>query len=446
MALRMRFCLSVLLACLILSGVHATGTAASKRSFLEGAAGTIPASARDQSRTYFNMPQVRALVERLESGPLSAADVTVGLSGADATLSDLVRTHILRPTPAGYVIGFNFFTLADIRRIHVTADRDVPSLVDAYIRHAREFDRIFDRYPIKSVPRKRLATVLLAGFALNWDGLDKTIAWGYRRPELVEGPGWKYSFFAEEDDSSYSQHGFIWGSSTVFGEHDNLDPPVDFSFSSFGDPYSDPRMNFPDIFFSPLTEVTPDVRAALEAIGTRDESYMGHDLPGLLGPSRARSIGPMLFALRRSPLTAAALARYVEPADRSHALAFVQLLTATDYIRKRPDGRYELTAPVLDRADAAMLNEVLALHRRILRKWLEQHYGRERAELLTITAARQGVPFKSLFTQIWHEYFGLATRQLVGRGLIEDPYSPLMRHRGSVATVWRRSLYHFDPH
>jgi hypothetical protein len=344
------------------------------------------------------------------------------------------------------VIAFNYFTLADMRRIHAIAVRDVPSLVDAYLRHAREFDRIFSRYPIKSVPRKRLATAVIAGIALNWDGLDKTMAWGYRRPQLVRGPGWRYSFFASEDDPTYSEHGFIWGSSTLFGEHDNLSgKPVDFSFSSFGDPYSDPRMNFPDLFTTPQSDMSPDVAAAVSAIGTRDESYMGAGLHAVLGPSRARSIGPMLFALRRAPQTAEALARYVEPADRAHSGAFPQLLSAADYIRQRRDGRYELITPVLDREDAPMLREALALHRSILHQWLESHYSKERAELSGLTAMREGVPFESLFTQIWHEYFGLATRQLVQRGFIEDPYSPALRHPNSIPMVWRRSIYHFDP-
>ena len=420
--------------------------AAAKRSFFEGAAGVIPSDPKDRTRTFFDMPQVRELVERADTGPLSDADVAAALRGTDASLPDLLRTKVLRRTPAGYVIGFNYFTLADMKKIHATAREDVPSLVAAYQAHARDFARIFSRYPVKSVPRKRLATAVIAGIALNWDGLDKTIAWGYRRPQLVTGPGWKYSFFASEDDPTYSEHGFIWGSSSLFGEHDNLaQRPVDFEFSSFGDPYSDPRMNFPDLFFSPVGDMAPDVRAAVEAIGTRDESYMGAELHAVLGPSRARSIGPILFALRKAPQTASALARYVDPPDRTHAGAFLQLLTATDYIRRRRDGRYELIAPVLDRQDLEMLRQALALHRTILHQWLERHYSKERAELSSLTALRQGVPFESLFTQIWHEYFGLATRQLVQRGFMEDPYSPALRHPNSVPMVWRRSIYHFDP-
>ena len=203
-------------------------------------------------------------------------------------------------------------------------------------------------------------------------------------------------------------------------------------------------MNFPDLFL-PLNDLTPDIRAAVEAIGPRDETYMGEALHRVLGPSRARSVGPILFALRKSPQTASALASYIETADRAHAGAFLQLLAAADYIRRRRDGHYELITPVLDREDAPMLRQALALHRRILRNWLEQHYSSQRTELSTITAVRQGVPFESGFTQIWHEYFGLATRQMVQRGLIEDPCCPRLRHQGSVAALVALSLYHFDP-
>jgi hypothetical protein len=438
-------CVGAIAITLCLAAAPASATPA-KRAFFEGAAGTIPPNPKDRARTYFDLPQVRDLVERLEGGPAGERAVAARLAGSGATIADLVRTRIVRATPAGYVIGFNYFTLDDMRKIHATAEQYVPSLVQSYLKHAADFDRILSRYPIRSVPRKRLATVVLAGFALNWDGLDTTMRWGYRRPQLVTGPGWKYSFFASEADPSFSEHGFIWGSSSLFGLHDNLTQrPVDFEFSSFGDPYSDPRMNLPDVFFMSPGDLTADVAAAVRAIGTRNETYQGTELTAVLGPSRAHSLGPMLFGLRRHPLSARALAALVEPQDRAHAGSVIALLTAMEYIRRRPDGRYELITPVLDRADKPMLDAALSLHRAILSSWLKQNYPKMRAQLSSLTAVRQGVPFESTFTQIWHEYFGLATREMITSKLIEDPYSPRRIHRGSVAALWRRSLYHFDP-
>lgn len=435
-----------LLVCLTALACVSQNASAAHRSFFEGAAGVIPSDPKEQTRTYFNMPEVRALVERAESGPLTEQEVTAALAGTHAVPADLLRTKVFRRTPAGYVIGFNYFTLADMQKIHSTAQEYVPLLVAAYLAHEREFDRILSRYPVKSVPRKRLATVILAGFALNWDGLDMTERLGYRRPQLVTGPGWKYSFFASEDDPSYSEHGFIWGSSSLFGLHDNLPTnPVDFEFSSFGDPYSDPRMNLPDVFAMPLSDMAPDVASAVSEIGVRDESYDGAAFKKVLGPSRARSIGPMLFALRKRPLSLAQLSAYVRPDDRPHAQAFVKLLVAMEYIRRRADGRYELITPVFDRTDGPMLDAALVLHREILGDWLRRVYPHVRARLASITAVREGVPFESAFTQIWHEYFGLATRQMIAAGLIEDPYSKARKHPGNVAVLWRRSLYHFDP-
>lgn len=435
-----------LMAACLLSVAASANAATPTRSFFTGAAGTLPSDPRQRSETYFKLPEVRELIAEMESGPVSETELLRMLEGTDATIDDLLRTRLIRRTPRGYAIGFAYFTTADMKVIHASAEKYVPSLVAAYQAQAREFDRIFNQYPAKSVPAKRLATVILAGFALNWDGLDLTKQLGYRRPQLVIGSGWKYSFFASEDDPSYSEHGFIWGSSSLFGLHDNFDTnPVDFEFSSFGDPYSDPRMNLPDVFAMPVSDMTPDVASAVSDIGTGDETYFNTRFSGVLGPSRARTIGPILFALRRQPLGADALASFIEPKDRNHLAGFLKLLLAMEYIHKQPDGRYELIAPVLDRADAPMLNEALALHRKVLREWLRRVYPRVRSQLAGITAVREGVPFESVFTQIWHEYFGLATRKMVAAGLIEDPYSSVRKHRGSVAVLWRRSIYQFDP-
>ena len=84
---------------------------------------------------------------------------------------------------------------------------------------------------------KRLAFVLVAGFSLNWDALDLF----YKRKATGDrcsfyGSGGQYSFWASEDVPSYSYKGYYWGSSTFPADEMNLDPPLDFAFSSFGDP------------------------------------------------------------------------------------------------------------------------------------------------------------------------------------------------------------------
>ena len=61
------------------------------------------------------------------------------------------------------------------------------------------------------------------------------------------------------------------------------------------------------------------------------------------------------------------------------------------------------------RAANQLVADVLALHRQILQRWLQTHYGSFRSELSDLTVIRQGVPFEAVFTQIWHDIFGLTT-------------------------------------
>ena len=63
-----------------------------------------------------------------------------------------------------------------------------------------------------------------------------------------------------------------------------------------------------------------------------------------------------------------------------------------------------------------------------------------RARLQSLTALTQGEPYEGLFTQIWHEMFGLATRQLVAEGLVGDPFLPANPSPGSLGMAWRPEL------
>ena len=178
--------------------------------FLSGYAGTVPKDARDKARTYFNMPAVRALLARLESGRATEADVTSALTGSEATLADLLRLRLLRKVDDRYAIGFAYFTADDMRTIYKAADRVAPSLAAAFVAHRKDFDRIFAAYPTKSVPRSQIAFVLLTGFCLNWDGLRVTSDFGYRKPIIVDGPAFHYSFWASEEVRGRDYRGVIW--------------------------------------------------------------------------------------------------------------------------------------------------------------------------------------------------------------------------------------------
>jgi hypothetical protein len=88
-----------------------------------------------------------------------------------------------------------------------------------------------------------------------------------------------------------------------------------------------------------------------------------------------------------------------------------------------------------------MLDAALAFNRGIVTAWLAQNYAPMHRELLRLTAVRQGIPYPALFSQIWHEIFGLATRDLAASGMIDDPRGGGTPWPGSIPVVWRTSLY-----
>jgi hypothetical protein len=416
------------------------------RQFASGYAGTLPTAARDLARTYFDTPAVRRLIERLESGSVTRPTIDSALVGTGFSSADLVRVKLLRETGGRFAIGFNYFTAADQRLIYAAATRYVPRLIAGYLTQRPRLERIFARYPIPSVPIDRLAYGIIAGMSLNWDGLALGLEQGYRRPDLVIGAGWKYSFWAAEIVPDHSTRGYIWGSTTFpAGGYNYAVDPVDFSFSSFGDPSSDPRMSFPDLLYLSRDALAPRVRSIAAKIGFHDERMFGSELHDVLGLELGRSTAAILFALRQGPASEDAL-RAVIPADGKPRVAdLLTLLEEIQSISRDGAGRYQLTMPVLDRADAELTAEALAVSRGVIADWLAESYQPIRTELAGLTALRQGVAYESLFTQIWHELFGLATRELAAAGLIADPYGGSVRYPGSLAMLWRMSLYHFDP-
>jgi hypothetical protein len=415
-----------------------------RHTYFSGYVGHPPADARLRARTYFENPRIEELVREIAArGAASPERIEQAVSGTPFSVDDLLRVKILRREGNEFHIGFNFFTAEDMRLVAAAVDRYAPLLVQAFVSRQAEFARIYDRYPVRSVGPRELAFVLIAGFSLNWDGLTISARLGYRKPLTVEGDGWRYGFWASEELADHDTHGFYWGSSTFPAEGINLaSDPVNYSFSSFGDPYSDPRMSFPDLFLLGLSDLSDAVRDAVRSVGTVNETLLGFDCPDVLGLERARDVGEILFALRRGPETEMELAGFRPTKSLGPLLA---LLREIRYVEKDGQGRYELLIPVLDEEDGAMVRESMDLSARILEQWLADCYPKLRRDLGPLTSLRQGVPFESLFTQIWHEFFGRTTRDLIRAGFLFDPSGPDVRYKGSFPALWRSSLYHLVP-
>jgi hypothetical protein len=428
---------------LMLMVLFAAGNAhAAPREFFSGYVGTIPPAKEDQAKTYFDRPEVRRLLAALENGGILETAAANMLAGTDTHLADLERLHLVRDANGTVRLGFPYFTASDIALIHEVADKYLPTLITAYKTRQTDFDTILARYPVASVDRKRLAFVLLAGFSLNWDALDLLADKKYRVPMLVQGPGWQYGFWASEDVPGYSYKGYYWGSSSFPADNYNFNPPLDFTFSSFGDPYADPRMNFPDLLALPPEQMTPAVKDAATALGLRDDNSFDLDLKNVVGLTRAREFGTILFAMRAGAETKDKLCADLAADDANDCDGALGLLAAAGYAKPSADGNWTLLVPVFDTSDRSMLNSALALSRRAISEWLAQNYTPMRRDLLRLTAVRQGIPYPAMYSQIWHELFGLATRDLVAEGMIEDPRGPNAVWPGSIPAVWRTSIYH----
>jgi hypothetical protein len=204
-------------------------------------------------------------------------------------------------------------------------------------------------------------------------------------------------------------------------------------------------MSFPDLLYLPSESLSDSVRRIASALGLHDEQFGASKFERVLGLELGRPVAAVLFALRRQPMTAQELQTIVSPDQQPRLPNILAILVETQYLASGPDQRYHLTMPVLDRQDAEMVQAVLALSRSVMERWLTDNYASIRSELSDLTALRQGVPFESLFTQIWHELFGRATRDLAQAGVIADPYGPEIRFKGSLPLLWRSSLYRFDP-
>lgn len=117
----------------------------------------------------------------------------------------------------------------------------------------------------------------------------------------------------------------------------------------------------------------------------------------------------------------------------------LDLLEAIGYVERR-EGSTRSLVPVLDSSDLELMREIRIAGRSIMAAWHEQNYEPLRARLSHLTPLRNGVPFKRVYTEVWHYIFGIANRTLVEAGLFADPYAAGRRFTGYLPAIWANGL------
>lgn len=368
---------------------------------------------------------IQDLMIALARHSMSEEEVRSALAGSDAKVADLIETGLVRKAPDGrFVIAIALFTAEDGRLIRSVTARAAASLADALLRDRSGFDRTLARYDLPGADRKAVAMALVGCALLDWDGLTVTHELGLRTQAPDRGRLGQYSVWAREKADDLSIRGVYWGShSNQFGEG---------WFTSFGDHHSLPRLALPDLEWSVGS-------AALDARFPKPlRLQMATAVREALAASEGDAMKIML-ALRSGSAERAVLlaAAGLEAGRGGKALG---LLRELGYVRI--DGDLVLSrVPVFTTVqDGAMIAAVKLQGEIVLKRWLKANAPSIRAELASLSALKAGVPYEELFTQLWHDIFGLTNLELVRRGWLADPYGPETAFNGFVPFVWQAGL------
>ncbi|MEZ5995928.1 MAG: hypothetical protein R3C25_09240 [Hyphomonadaceae bacterium] len=406
-----------------LSAITATGwplaaMAQARRWSIAGAAST-GSSGWDNPYNVLGETAVQELAAAALDGPLTRADVDRRLSGTGITVQNLIATDVLRRLPNGrYALAFNVVPREDKLLARSVADGAGASLAAAFLAEQAAFGAAFARYDLPHVDRGVLAMALVGCVVLDWDGLGVTASDGWRASPQRKPNGDVFQMTMSEISPDVSVRALYWGS------HNTATEDGATVLSTFGDHEAPNRLGFPDV---------------TSRVSTNDmQAYAPSDVARALANAlnsgmRAQQdeVGRIMMRLREGPAT---------PEELGAERTTQRLLEGLLYVRNE-SGRYHAHVPVISAAhDAAMVEEVRAHGRAIMRAWLGQNYARVREQLSGLRSVRAGVPYEIVFTQLWHDLFGWTNYHLVREGFMYDPYGPDAEWVSFVPFVWEASL------
>lgn len=389
-----------------------------------GITGTITASGKDDPQYLLSFRPVQHLILEATRGPLDAEEAEATLESTPVSTEDLLRLDLLRREGGRLRLAYLVLTVEDQVSIHHAAERFGASLAEEFMARRAELQRLLERYPHEDL-RPDLAFGLIAGMILNWEGLKLSTELGYRPDETLRPNGDRYLVHSAELGATPPSKGLYSGSHSY--------PGSVMSFSTFGDGPSIPRLRgVPDILTTPIErglELLEDRPIEYAAARTEFITYIVPALDDAGAVMRALASGP---AHRESILSRTDL-------NEGRLAATLGLLEAMGYVGE-VGGSYEISVAVLTERDRALVEGILSLGRRILDGWLRESYPGMQADLAGLSPMKNGLPFQLVFSEVWHDVFGFATKVLAERGFYRDPRREGYAYDGYVPLVWESSL------
>lgn len=393
-----------------------------------GAATTRNSTGLSNPYTMLRLPAAQAVATEALAGRLSAERLAALLRGSEVQIQHLLDASVLAPTGDGnYRLAMTVLTVADRELLDRVADPLGRSLAAAFLAERAAFDRILARYDMPGVDPALVRMALIGCAILDWDGLRLTAAENYRALPVPRPNGDRFQMVLRERAPHLSGYSIYVGSHNAPAAGDTV------WMTTFGDAHrGGRRVGFPDLTWivegSDLEAQAPAPIAAelARSLGARMEE--AQDIAA-----------PIMMALRNGAADAAALAR---AAGRSaeQVQPILDLLVAIQYVESR-DGTYRALIPVftLER-DGEMIRGYRALGRQVMNRWLRANYARAQQDLSGLAALRAGVPFRTMFTELWHPIFGWTNYHLVRQGYLYDPYGPTARYISFAPFVWDAQL------
>lgn len=407
-------------------------------TFMRGYTGNPPIEKELRPDTHLKDKAVWALLLNMKDGSISIETAKELLNKSSFTIDDLIRSTLIKVENGQCKINCLFFTANDVDKILFAVKKYGKILVEDYISNKAKFNKLYKNYKHKSVSIEYHNFIVIGAFSLDWDGLKKTLDWGYRDINADKD----FSFWVAEKSEKHDFNGFYWGT-TAFpvGKINFKKKPIDFAFMSFGDPNSYPRFNLPDLLYTPKDKLPKNLINSMDELTFNDDNSFGQNFQNVIGLNLSRDIGSILFSIRNGANKIIKIEKQTNlKLERINAI--LKVLNELQYI-EIVNSKVNLIAPVYENQDKKMINNVTELSKKIIKQWLDTYYYKMKQELQSFTTLKHGITYETLYTRIWHYIFGYVNKQLVKEGFFKNPYDDNINYKGSLVVTWKKNVFRY---